>query len=262
MSFKIENGVLLEWTPQEGETTVNVPDGVTEIGTGALRLRKSAVHVVLPDSVEKIGGMAFMECENLESITFGKGLKSIGSMAFHRCFKLKSVTFPDGVTIGDNAFWDCRGLEKIEFQGGAAEIQEHAFWECTSMKRIPVIALDGKVFWDNDRYGDVRYEDIQDMVVNHNYSVQMKHEVKFDLLVQIYHAGTDAEGVNAYIKKNFKKVFTYLAERDDRETLSQLLEEGNYITKRTFDKYLETARDMGQSGIVGLLDAYQKEHLV
>ena len=30
MSFKIENGVLLEWTPQEGETTVNVPDGVTE----------------------------------------------------------------------------------------------------------------------------------------------------------------------------------------------------------------------------------------
>ena len=70
MSFKFENGVLLEWTPQEGETTVNVPDGVTEIGTGALRLRKSAVHVVLPDSVEKIGGMAFMECENLESITF------------------------------------------------------------------------------------------------------------------------------------------------------------------------------------------------
>ena len=262
MSFKIENGVLLEWMPQEGETTVNVPDGVTEIGTGALRLRKSAVHVVLPDSVEKIGGMAFMECENLESITFGKGLKSIGSMAFHRCFKLKSVTFPDGVTIRDNAFWDCRGLEKIEFQGGAAEIQEHAFWECTSMKRIPVIALDGKVFWDNDRYGDVRYEDIQDMVVNHNYSVQMKHEVKFDLLVQIYHAGTDAEGVNAYIKKNFKKVFTYLAERDDRETLSQLLGEGTYITKRTFDKYLETARDMGQSGIVGLLDAYQNEHLV
>ena len=76
-----------------------------------------------------------------------------------------------------------------------------------------------------------------------------------------YYAGTDAEGVNAYIKKNFKKVFTYLAERVDRETLSQLLGEGTYITKRTFDKYLETARDMGQSGIVGLLDAFQKEHL-
>ena len=108
----------------------------------------------------------------------------------------------------------------------------------------------------------MRYEDIQDMVVNHNYSVQMQHSVKYDLLMQIYRAGTDAEGVNAYIKKNFKKVFTYLAERDGRETLSQLLKEGNYITKRTFDKYLETAHDMGQSGIVGLLDAYQKEHLV
>ena len=98
--------------------------------------------------------------------------------------------------------------------------------------------------------------------MNHNYSVQMKHEVKFDLLMQIYRAGTNVEGVNAYIKKNFKKVFTYLAERDDRETLSQLLGEGTYITKRTFDKYLETACDMGQSGIVDLLDAYQKEHLV
>ncbi|MBR2347346.1 MAG: leucine-rich repeat protein, partial [Clostridia bacterium] len=81
---------LMEYTGNE--TTVVIPEGVTDIADGAFEGNRLITSVELPST-----------------------LKSIGERAFKGCSALNNVLFPTGlVYIGPNAFEDCDSLESIE----------------------------------------------------------------------------------------------------------------------------------------------------
>ena len=66
----VENGVLVEYTDKDA-ASVEIPDGVTEIGGLAFRDCSSLESVSIPSSVTKIGEDAFFHCSSLTSIEFG-----------------------------------------------------------------------------------------------------------------------------------------------------------------------------------------------
>ena len=88
--------------------TVIIPEGVLTVGDQCFAACYLLDYVQLPDSLESVGEMAFLGCYALKEIEFGANLKSIGSCAFHTCKELERVVVPsDAVSIDATAFLQC-----------------------------------------------------------------------------------------------------------------------------------------------------------
>jgi len=96
-----------------GVTTVEIPDGVTSIGT-AFKTKFSLTSIVIPSTVQRIEYNAFYSCSSLISVTLPEGLTYIGNSAFRSCSKLSSITIPTTLTsLGEEAFAGCENLKTI-----------------------------------------------------------------------------------------------------------------------------------------------------
>ena len=67
--------------------------------------------IELPEGLTEIGDEAFSDCSSLRSVELLAGLTTIGDEAFYSCDSLNSVTIPASVTeIGEGAFLSCNAL--------------------------------------------------------------------------------------------------------------------------------------------------------
>lgn len=151
--------------------TVEISEGVTNIGRYAFYDCRSLTSIVIPKSVTDIGVWAFKDCDSLGSITVAEGntvyhsagnciietarkilvvgcstsviptdgsVTIIGSYAFTGC-GFTSIKIPYGVTsIGYGAFYDCDSLTSIVISEGVTEIGGQAFNSCNSLTRIEI----------------------------------------------------------------------------------------------------------------------------
>ena len=118
-------------------TSVNIPNGVTSIGSLAFGGYTSLIRITVPDSVTSIGRSAFSRCTSLASITIPDSVTSIGDMAFDGCTSLVSITIPNSVTIiGRSTFNKCTSLASITIPDSVTSIGRSAFNKCTSLANI------------------------------------------------------------------------------------------------------------------------------
>lgn len=122
------------------EGILEIPSGVTEIGTLAFVNCIGLTCIVIPDSVIKIGKEPFLDCTGLTNIIVDEENKcfsakdgilySKGKSLLHICppGKIGEVVIPNSVTeITAKAFWGCSGLTSVEIPNSVAEIGEYAF---------------------------------------------------------------------------------------------------------------------------------------
>ena len=154
-------------------TSVNVPDGITELGEGAFSGCNSLQSVTLPDSLTTIGDSAFKNRTSLQSITGGKNVASLGSEAFSGCTALAQVDFPNlekieykafnkctsltqidlsnATEIGQGAFYSCSNLAQVDWPSGLESMGKEAFVLCTALKEVkisaPVQEIPEMAFW-------------------------------------------------------------------------------------------------------------------
>lgn len=118
---------------------LNIAEGFTEIGYGAIAFFNKLTSVKLPNSLTKIGESAFLYCSNLEEITIPNSVIEIGYNAFAECTSLKSVIIPNSVaTIGYGAFSNCTSLSSVTIPDSVTEIGHYVFYGCTSLKEASV----------------------------------------------------------------------------------------------------------------------------
>lgn len=138
--FVIKNGVLTGYTGPGGD--VVVPAGVTKIvpersWLGIFKGDSGITSVTLPEGLEEIGTGAFFGCKELEQIHFPESLKIIGANAFFRCTKLSNVLLPPNLEkIGASAFGICEEFTEIVIPQTVKEIGSSAFAECKNVKRL------------------------------------------------------------------------------------------------------------------------------
>ena len=165
--------------------------------------------------------------EDVPEVTVPDGVEYIGGHALYN-YKIKSIILPDSLRkIDQSAFFS-----KYVYPRGAT---------------ISKISYRGVVF---NSYGDTYFyvRDIIDMIANKDYSIKLSHDVKYLIIFQIYFNEKDPV-TEAYIKKNFKKIFAFVLESskyviDDSEKINiikKFLESGKFITSRNIDKYISFA---------------------
>jgi len=137
--------------------SVAFPSGIEKIDGFDCTPLKS---VEIPDGVSEIGRFAFASCKNLESVKLPKELiykeekyigwqnkeetrilGGIGDSAFSGCEKLTSIELPENLDmIQSNTFEGCASLKSIKIPASVKAIYSKAFKGCTALEEIEIPA--------------------------------------------------------------------------------------------------------------------------
>ncbi len=150
----------------DGETTLDIAEGVTEIGDYAFA-NSNIETVSIPASVTKIGDGAFKNSA-VKTVTFASGslLKSIGDEAFYGT-NITEIIIPNSVTgvgdyafansdienftitgdgaitFGNGVFSDCQRLTEIDLSNAnITEMGGYTFMNAVSLKTVKLSSLD------------------------------------------------------------------------------------------------------------------------
>ena len=91
--------------------------------------------VEIQEGVTEIGDQAFNMCTAIKSLELPSTLKTVGYRAFHHLHALKSVNIPEGTVLEEGAF-RASGLEEVTVNGGSIGAQ--AFYNCPNLKRVVI----------------------------------------------------------------------------------------------------------------------------
>ena len=159
-------------------------------------------------------------------------------------------------------------LKEYRGAGGAVvipdsvtEIEGRVFYGCSSLTSVTIrkIVLTKEMIEAFQNYHDVSFSDVLTMIAD--YSVKMSHEVKYDAVWKIFSNCPDDERTVAYVKKNFSKMFPFLLDHDDAETVQKVLDSGKFLTKRNIDKFIQYAIDNKHVEIQLMLTNYKREKI-
>lgn len=170
-NFDFPKGNLAPWWNYDalgvitkiGIKSVDIKDGVTNVGDYALFLLPAATQVTLPESVTSIGRYGIALCskltgmsipkgvteigdfglagDGLTAITLPDGLQTLGRGAFDACASLSGTTLPAAITaVPDKCFNDCTKLLTVDYKGEVTAIGERAFEGCKSLTKAPIPA--------------------------------------------------------------------------------------------------------------------------
>ena len=169
--FDFPHGNLAPWWNYDalgvitkiGIKSVDIKDGVTNVGDYALFLLPDATQITLPKSVTRIGRYGIAMCskltgmsipksvteisdfglagDGLTAITLPDGLQSLGRGAFDTCTSLTNTTLPAAITaVPGKCFADCTKLLNVKYAGTVTAIGDLAFEGCKSLVTAPIPA--------------------------------------------------------------------------------------------------------------------------
>lgn len=117
-------------------TRVEIPEGVTMIGSNAFNGDTLLASVILPSTLDTLGDGAFCRTA-LQSVVLPKSLKEIASQTFYECTALYEVGYTTGLQkIGQSAFYGCTVLTDISLPFSVTEIGSRAYYGCTGVKTV------------------------------------------------------------------------------------------------------------------------------
>ena len=145
-SIEIPNGVTSIGSEAfyycTGLTSVEIPNGVTSIGGGAFGMCTSITTVYWNAencSNSNDGGSIFGGCKNIKNFTFGKFVRTIPNGCCAKLTGLTSIDIPNDVTsIGEWTFSGCSGLTSIDIPNSVTSIGVWAFSGCSGLTSIAI----------------------------------------------------------------------------------------------------------------------------
>lgn len=129
--FVTVNGILVSY--KGGDIHVDIPDGITAIGSGAFMANETLRSVYVSDSVIYIDSMAFASCSELRLICIPESVEWIDEYAFSGCGKMtlqasqgtyaKSFALYMGIPFSTPVYVNFNG-ENVRFDNAAPIIKD------------------------------------------------------------------------------------------------------------------------------------------
>ena len=130
---------LLRFPVGKLNTTFNIPETVTVVGTYAFAGSTRLTEISIPNGVVSIESDVFSNCSGLLSIDLPNSITSISNQTFAGCSSITSITLPDSITsIGHEAFVWCESLTSITIPDSVTAIYGSAFRGCDSLVNITI----------------------------------------------------------------------------------------------------------------------------
>ncbi len=161
--FSVKNGELLKYLGKD--SVVNIPEGITRIGTGAFWNNLFIEKVVLPESVKCICGDAFVYCENLKEVNIPQSVSEMGDDPFAGCLAIKIDNHSPYFICEDGVLFDDKKKFLIHYTASKQDteyvipetvtwIGKHSFYKCVNL-RLVTITRNVK-FMGNNAFSDCR----------------------------------------------------------------------------------------------------------
>lgn len=179
--------------------------------------------------------------------------------AYHNDNKdVTEITVPDGIkSIPDYAFMEYKKINAVTLPDSLENIAYSAFWNCRLLRETSVRSVTYRGVTFSPSF--LHMKEIFEMIRDKDYSYVMSHHLKYPIILQIYlNDGDDV--TTAYIKKNFKKFFIFLTEKNDFETLEKLIGCGKFISKRNINTYFKLADEKECHEVFDMLNEYREEN--
>ncbi len=187
-------------------------------------------------------------------------INEIGCLtAYHNDNKdVTEITVPDGVkSIPDYAFVEYKKIKAVTLPDSLEIIASYAFCNCHLPRETSVHSMKYRGVTFSPSF--LHMKEIFEMIRDKDYSCVLSHYLKYPIILQIYLNNGD-EITQAYIKKNFKKFFIFLTEKNDCETLEKLIKSGKFISKRNIETYIKLADEKECYEVFDMLNEYREEY--
>lgn len=113
--FNKDKTAILSYPVARESNYYTIPEGVTEIGSGAFYGCANLTDIRIPDSVHTINIFAFYGCTSITSITIPDSVTSLHTGAFDYCTSLTHMTIPKSVVdICNTVFSGACNLQRID----------------------------------------------------------------------------------------------------------------------------------------------------
>lgn len=146
----LQNGSTLE-KYIGNDTSVIIPDFITEIGVSAFSKCSFLQTITIPHSVTKIADLAFSDCTALQSFTIPNSVTKLGMFVFSGCSSLQSVTLSNSVTTLETyTFGSCSSLKSVTIPSSVVELKSAVFNNCTSLQSVTFLGK--KIILGNDTF--------------------------------------------------------------------------------------------------------------
>ena len=123
----------------ESIKTVQISEGVLNIGNRAFVAHPALTSVNFPSSLSWIGKEAFFECSALREVSLNDGLDSIGERAFNGCTAITAISIPSSVTvIRDRAFGSCLALSSVTLNTNDQSLSPYMFEGCAALTQLTI----------------------------------------------------------------------------------------------------------------------------
>ena len=125
------------------------PDNFELLGTMLKQYHGKAARIALPNGITEIGSGAFADCDFLHEIVLSEGITRIGERSFAGCTALSRVVFPRSLRmVGNEAFKDCAALRDAKFRGDLAQLGVGAFSGCSTLEAVVFDCPISKIGYD------------------------------------------------------------------------------------------------------------------
>lgn len=234
--FVIIRNVLYQYFGPGGH--VVVPEGVEEITYCAFQGQKNVTGVTLPNSIKKIDKSAFSSCRAMAD---PDGFVIIQNYLCGYYGKNKRIVIPDGVKEIDPSFWGVEGLQELVIPESVQSVhRSFQIIETPGHYNIVAPAAVIETIWSN-------------------YSPQYKMEECIGYLDgTFYRQDNFAHVICTYVKKNKKKIFKLICDRDDAVMMENYLNCLQKIKLEQLDEFIAAAT--GHTNLMAYLLNYKKEN--
>lgn len=185
-SYRVKDGTLriddfaFSWNPYDDEDeesdiltleTIQLPDGLQEIGEGAFDGCLNLKQLIIPDSVNQIGQGALRNLNSIEYIHLPSSLVTMKEDLIQST-SLRFLSIPQGVRFIRQGSISCENLETLEMPASIEEVDEYSIC-CNNLKVIKFNAGKERMeeLWENEgthSYGGYKYD------VNHFVGIPQK----------------------------------------------------------------------------------------
>ena len=130
-----DSAFQLSWY-NSGLTSINLPEGLEEIGTYAFYTNSNA-DFKLPESLRYIGAYAF-SFSGIQEVSFGDKIESIGDRAFTNCTSLTKAELPVVAQDTEGLYMNCTALTDVTIAPGVERIPTYCFLEDGALTEIDI----------------------------------------------------------------------------------------------------------------------------